>query len=387
MNKKVQRLKPSATVMVMDRAKKLRNAGVDIIDLGGGEPDFDSPIQSVLFASESLNTGDTHYVDSRGLLKLRERIAKKLKQENHIIKDPVDEIIVTPGGKFGLFLAMFTFLNQGDEVLLLDPSWVSYESLAILSGATVVKVPLSFEDNYRITETTFDDYISEKTKMIIVNTPNNPSGRVLRKDEIDIVAEVVKKHNLLLVSDEIYGRIVYDEYQHISLGSVESIKDQVITINGFSKNYAMTGWRLGYVAASKEKTQAMLKVHQHTITCVNSFAQKGGIVAFDCEDDVKSMLKIYENKRNYLVNALNKIPGITCPNPEGAFYVMPKIQYKHMDSVTLAGFILEEGGVAVTPGSAFGQSAEGCVRLSFATSMANLQEAVSRLKILFGSEV
>ncbi len=383
LNKRIQTLESSATVLIMDKAKKMINEGHDVVDLGGGEPDFDSPKMVVNQAIESLKNGETHYVNSKGVLGLREAISRKLKLENGIEADPEDGIIITPGGKQALFLSLFTFINEGDEVLLFDPSWVSYESIVKIAGGIPVRVPLDFESNYTITKENVESHISSRTKAMIMNSTNNPTGRVLKGEEIKILEDISLQNKLLIISDEIYEKIIYDQNKNISIGSVEKIKDQVITINGFSKSYAMTGWRLGYLAAAPHLVKEMLKLHQHTITSVNSFSQIGATIAFDCHDEVEHMRKAYEEKRNYIVNALNTIDGIKCKMPEGAFYAMPQITYKGMNSFELADYILNEGKVAVTPGEAFGSGSAQCVRLSFATSMENLEKAVSRFERLF----
>jgi len=382
-NKRISQLKPSATVKVMDMAKNLKRQGIDVIDLGGGEPDFDSPQLAIDQAIMGLKDSDTHYVDSRGVKELREGIARKLKEENAIEVCSETGIIVTPGGKQALFLALFTFLNPGDEVLVLDPSWVSYESIITIAGGVPVRVPLKYEDNYTITIEAVQSKLTEKTKMIIVNTPNNPSGRMLTDNEASVLEFVIKKFNLIAVSDEIYEYIRYDERKHLSLGSIETIKDQVITINGFSKNYAMTGWRLGYLAASTQLVKSMLKLHQHSTTCVTSFGQAGAIAALDCKEDVEKMLLAYQERRDYFVTALNEIPGIECPQPDGAFYVMPKITHKEMDSFALADLLLNECNIACTPGQAFSEDIKHCVRMSFATSIDQLEKAVKRLMTYF----
>lgn len=385
-NERIEKLKTSATVKVMDNAKALKKSGVDVVDLGGGEPDFDSPNQAIEEAINSLRDGETHYVDSRGDLKLRTRISEKLKNENNIDVCPEKGIIITSGGKQALFLAIFTFLNTGDEVLVLDPSWVSYESIIEISGGKAIRVPLNYDNRYQISSEVLESKLTKKTKMIIVNSPNNPTGRMLNDEELLVLEKFILKNNLIAISDEIYEKIIYGTHKHKSLASIKSIAGSVITINGFSKNFAMTGWRIGYLAASSDLVKSMLKLHQHTITCVNAFSQKGAIKALDCIEDINRMQAAYEYRMNYFVSKLDQIKYFECKQPNGAFYVMPRIEYKNMNSYQLADLLLNECNIACTPGEAFGSGGEKCVRMSFATSMDILANAIERLQEYFGAK-
>ncbi|HYF84427.1 MAG TPA: pyridoxal phosphate-dependent aminotransferase [Clostridia bacterium] len=380
---KVLNLQPSATVSISDKARKLRQAGFDIINLAGGEPDFDTPRKVVDEAVKSINIGYTHYVDSKGIIDLRKKIAEKLYSENNIEIDYENGIIVTASAKYALFLALFTFINIGDEVLVFDPSWVSYKPLIEMSGGVPVPVPLNYKSNFAITEESLLKYVTPKTKALILNSPNNPTGRVVSRDEMSAIVSFIQRHDILLISDEIYEKIIFDSNKHISPGSFSKIKDKVITVNGFSKAFAMTGWRLGYLAAHPELIKEVLKVQQHTLTCAGSFIQQAAVHAFSCEKEVMDMTEEYSRRRDFFVKVLNEIHGVECRYPQGAFYVFPNIDYKGMDSIELCSYIIENAKVAATPGSAFGAGGDKCIRMSFATEMENLEKAVERLSKIF----
>lgn len=382
-SKKVEVIKSSPLVALVDKGKKMEDDGIDVLSFAGGEPDFDTPDMINWTAINSLTKGDTHYVASAGLPALRQRIAKKLLEENQIDVDWKTQIIVTPGGKTALFLALSAILDPMDEVFIFEPAWVSYRQLINWNGAVPVSVPLDYEDNYHITREKLEKYYTPKTKAMVLNSPNNPTGRVLAQDEIDAIADFVEEHKVLVIADEIYEKIIYDGKKNTSLGSVERIKEYVVTVNGLSKGYAMTGWRVGYVAAHPDLIKQMLKIVSNVYTCVPSFVQTASVKAFDCEDDVERMRVEYEKRRNYIVNALNEMPGVSCRMPEGAFYIMPKIEKDGLDSWGIADLILEKCNVVVAPGDVFGAGGENCIRMSYATSMENLGDAVERLKTLF----
>lgn len=382
-SKKVEKIEASPLVSLLDKGKKMEEEGIDVLSFAGGEPDFDTPDLVNWTAVNSLTKSDTHYVSSAGIPALRKRIAQKLWDENGIEVDWNTQVLVTPGGKNALFLALSAILDPMDEVMVFEPAWVSYRQLITWNGAVPVSVPLDYEDNYKITKEKLEKYCTAKTKAMILNTPNNPTGRVLDQDEIDAIADFVEEHKVLVVADEIYEKIVYDGRKNTSLASVARIKDYVITVNGLSKGYAMTGWRVGYIAAHPDLVKQMLKIVQNTYTCVPSFVQTASVKAFDCLDDVERMRAEYEKRRNYIVNSLNKMPGVSCRMPEGAFYIMPKIEKDGLDSWGIASLILEKCNVIVAPGDVFGKGGQNCVRMSYATSMENLQAAVERLNQLF----
>ena len=381
-NCKVKILEQPQTIALNSIAEKLKSEGKDIINMVMGEPDFDTPKKIIDAATKSMNDGFTHYVSSMGLPELREKIANKLRVENDVAYDP-NEILVTPSAKFAIYLALTSFLNDGDEVMVLDPSWVSYKALVQLAGATPISVPLDYDTNYTVTEDILSRYVTPKTRMIILNTPNNPTGRMFSDAENRVLVDFIKKHDILAVSDEIYETIVFDGHKHVALASFPEIRNNVITVNGFSKSHAMTGWRIGYLAAEKSLIQEMLKVQMQVVTCTASFVQAAAITAFECDADVADMLAQYTRRRDYLVKELNTIPGFECRMPQGTFYALPRVDYKGMSSEKLSEYILEHAQVLLTPGSAYGLGTEKTLRISFATSIENIEQAVNRLKKIF----
>ena len=252
-----------------------------------------------------------------------------------------------------------------------------------MTGATCVSVPLRHEDNFRITRDVLESKLTDKSKMVIICNPCNPTGRVFTEEEIQTLADFVDEHDLLLVADEIYEKLVYDGHRHISVGAIEKVKDRVITLNGFSKGYAMTGWRLGYSVASASLTKVMMKMQESTVTTSAAMVQKAAVVAFDCEDDVQYMVADYKRRRDFIVNSLNEIPCIHCPMPEGAFYIFPKIDYKGMNSFELCDYILEKANVLVAPGDVFGEGGEKCIRIAYPASMETLEKTAERFKQIF----
>jgi aspartate aminotransferase len=334
---------------------------------------------------EAIRSGHTHYVSSAGTAELRTAIAEKLRKENGLDFDPDSEIIVTPGGKLALFAAVMATVDEGDEVLILDPAWVSYVPCVQLAGGVPVHVPLrrtlGKEDNFRVTETGLRAKLTSRSKLLIVNSPNNPTGRVLTPQELATIADVALAHNLWVLSDEIYETILFDGHEHISVGSLPDMLDRTIIINGFSKSYAMTGWRLGYVAAKARLAQEILKIQQHSVTCAGSFTQYAGTAALTGpQDAVSQMVEEYRKRRDIITEGLNSLPGVSCHLPEGTFYAFPDISGTGMSSMEFADMLLSEARVAVTPGIAFGQSAEGHVRFSFANSTQLIEKAIERMR-------
>ena len=374
-------VKPSATVMVSDKARILAEEGIDVINLGGGDPDFSTPANIIEAAEEAIKEGHTHYVSSRGVKGLLEALAEKLKTDNGLDFDPYTEIVVSPGAKLSLFSTIMATVDEGDEVLLLDPFWVSYEPMVQLANATPVRVPLDKTDNFRVTTEMLGSKLTAKTKMIILNSPNNPTGRVLNRGELQVIADVAIENDLLVISDEIYEKILFDDHEHISIGTFPGMADRTIVINGFSKAYAMTGWRLGYAAARASLISVILKVQQHAATCAASFVEHAGIAALTGpQDAVSEMVEVYRQRRDIITAGLNSLPGVSCRPIEGAFYAFADISESGLSSLEFADLLLEKAGVAVTPGMAFGASGEGHVRLSFANSTELIEKSIERMK-------
>jgi aspartate aminotransferase len=374
-------VKPSATVMVSDKARAMAQEGIDVINLGGGDPDFSTPANIIEAAEEAMREGHTHYVSSRGVKGLLEALAEKLKTDNGLDFDPYTEIIVSPGAKLSLFSTIMATVDEGDEVLLLDPFWVSYEPMVQLANATPVRVPLDKTDNFRVTTEMLRSKLTAKTKMIILNSPNNPTGRVLSREELQVIADVAIENDLLVISDEIYEKILFDGHEHISIGTFPGMADRTIIINGFSKAYAMTGWRLGYAAARASLISVILKVQQHAATCAAAFVEHAGIAALTGpQDAVSEMVEVYRQRRDIITTGLNSLPGVSCRPIEGAFYAFADISESGLSSLEFADLLLEKAGVAVTPGMAFGASGEGHVRLSFANSTELIEKSIERMR-------
>jgi aspartate aminotransferase len=382
---KIDLLSESMTVAVSDRARELQQRGVKVVNLGGGDPDFNTPPHIVEAAVKAMNQGLTHYVASKGIPELRKAITAKFQRDNHVAYDPDTEVIVTASGKLALYMTLATMIEPGDEVLYFDPAWVSYEPMIRMLDGIPVGVPLRPEDNFLLDGDVLKRRITPRTKAMILNSPNNPTGRVLTRDELNIVARSAQEHGFWVLSDEIYEHIIYDKRQHISLAALPGMRDLTVTLNGMSKAYAMTGWRLGYLGAPAPLCEQILKVQQHVVTCAPGFVQAAGVAALQCPQGcVAEMVAEYDRRRRFMTDALNALPGVHCPLPEGAFYLFPRVTHRGMDSNALAKFMIEEAHVAVTPGAAFGKTGTQNVRLTFATSMANLQQAVEQLKAAMG---
>ena len=374
----------SPTVSLNAKGIKMKEEGIDILSFAAGEPDFDTPEAVKAAAIEAIRANDTHYTSAAGTAALRRRIVKKLREENGI-EAFEDGIIVTPGAKLALYAAMLCFLEEGDECMVLTPAYPSYRSGILMAGATCVPVPLSFDDGFRVTRDMLEAKVSKRSKMLIVCSPCNPTGHVLSAREVRDIADFVLSHDLLLISDEIYEKLIYDGRKHLSLGAIPEIRDRVITLNGLSKSAAMTGWRIGYSASSPELARVMLKMQQNTVNCAAAFTQTASIAAFDCHDEAEAMRLSYLERRDLICEGLNAIPGVTCPRAEGAFYAFFRVDYRGMSSEQLADYILEKARVLVVPGTAFGEGGEKCIRMSFAADKASLSEAVRRMRKIFES--
>ncbi len=377
---RVRDMAPSPTVAVSDKARALKAQGIDVIDLGGGDPDFITPAHIRQAAADAMNAGETHYVASTGIPALRKAIAAKLETDNGLKYDWAKEIIVTPGGKASLFQAMLALVEPGMEILVLEPAWVSYVPMIEIAGGTAVPVGLDSDDQFRITREKLEAKITANTRGLLVNSPNNPTGRVLTRDEIDAICDVAKTHDLLVYTDEMYEKIIYDDSVHISIAAQPGMHERTLTFNGLSKAYAMTGWRLGYVAGPAVFMEEIAKVHSHSVTCATSFAQFGGVAALTGPQEfIGEMVTAWDRRRRNLAAGLSEVKDIRWVPVEGAFYAFVDIRGTGMDSMTISDKLLNEARVAVTPGVAFGESGEGHIRLSFATSDELLDQAVQRI--------
>ena len=371
----------SATVALSDKARLLAQQGVDVINLAGGDPDFATPAHVTAAAFEAIQKGATHYVSSRGIPPLLSAIAAKYEREQGLKYDPNREVLVTAGGKMGIYAAIMGTLDRGEEVLLPEPAWVSYVPMIQLADAVPVPVPLDGADNFRLTRQALEARITPRSRLILVNSPNNPTGRVLTRAEVEAVAEVALAHDLLVISDEIYEKLLFDGRQHISIATLPGMRERTIIVNGLSKSHAMTGWRLGFALAPRPIMDGMLKVQQHTATCAAAFTQAAGVAALNGPQDcVSDMVNVYQQRRDLIVEGLNSLPGVRCAAPEGAFYAFPNVAGTGMTSEQFCAFILDKAQVVMTPGSAFGATGEGFVRLSFANATDLLAETVRRMR-------
>jgi aminotransferase len=373
----------SPTVAMISKVKELKRKGIDVISLGAGEPGFVTPEHIREFAKKALDEGNTFYSDSAGLLELRTAIAEKAKRDNGIDVDANSEILVTVGGKEAVFASMMALLNPGDEVILSDPCWVSYEPCTIFAGGVPVRVPLHEEKQFGMNLTDLEKSITSRTKMIIINSPNNPTGGVLEKNDLESIADIAVENDLVVLSDELYEYLVYDGTKHSSIGSLPEMKDRTITINGFSKAFAMTGWRLGYMIADKRIVERAKVIHEHSVTGPSTFVQKAAALAL--HDDrswkfVKEMRAQYQARRDVAANELNKIDGVSCVKPRGAFYAFPNISSLGKSSVAMSEFLLEKAKVATIPGVGFGKRGENHIRITFTNPEEELREAFKRIR-------
>ncbi len=366
--------------VMMEKATQMQKKGEDVIHMEIGRPDFDTPEVIKQAANTALANGNVFYTSNYGTPELRQAIADKLKRDNNI-DYKAEEILVTIGVGEGTYAAVAAFTEPGDEILVPDPVWLNYIHVPHFFGAVPVSYALKEENDYQIDLDQIESLITPKTKMLVINTPGNPTGVVQSMETLEKLAEIAKKHNLIVVSDEIYEKLVYGEARHISIASLPGMKERTITLNGFSKCYSMTGWRLGYVAAPVEFIKAMVRVHQYINTCAPSFVQEAGITALEkAEPDVQEMVKEYQRRRDYAVSAINAIDGLSCKTPGGAFYIFVNIKALGKTSAEMADCLLETAKIAAVPGSAFGPQGEGYIRLSYACSYERIVEAMERLK-------
>jgi aspartate aminotransferase len=373
---RVGALSPSPTLAVAKQAQALRRSGVDVVDFGPGEPDFDTPTHIREAAIKALQDGFTHYAPSRGTPELLAAIAASLERVNGLTYDPATEIVVTPGAKQALLEAILTAVESGDEVILLDPSWVSYDAMVRLAGGTPVHVDLN--SDFSLDPDRLDAALTARTRAMVVGSPGNPTGYMFTVDELTRIADICRRHDLLLISDEIYDRITFGARLQSAAG-MPGMRERTVTVNGFSKAYAMTGWRLGYAAAPATFMNEMLKVQEHSVTTATSFAQVGGVAALQGpQEPIAEMVAEFSRRREIVVDGLNQLPGVKCLAPDGAFYVFPDVSGTGMTGTELAQRFLQQG-VAVTPGVGFGAAWDSHVRLSFATSEERIRTGLERM--------
>jgi len=364
---------------VLAKAKALEKEGREIIHLEIGEPDFDTPNNIKEAAIKAMKGGYTHYVPAAGIPELRTAIAEYLSKSRRIDVDP-EEVVVTPGAKPIIFFSILACVEPGDEVLYPNPGFPIYESMINFVGAKPVPMPLKEENNFRIDNEDTVNKITKKTKMIILNSPENPTGGVLSRDNLETIADKIKRRDdIFVLSDEVYCQIIY-EGKHESIASIPGMKEKTILMDGFSKTYAMTGWRLGYAAMRKDFAQKVTQLMINSNSCTCAFTQMAGVEALrGPQRESKKMVEEFRRRREVIVSGLNKIKEITCKKPRGAFYVFPNVQSLRIESKKLSDFMLQKAGVAVLSGTAFGAYGDGYMRLSFANSVENIQKAMKRI--------
>ena len=374
LSKTIVEIKPSGIRKFFDIVSEMKDA----ISLGVGEPDFDTPWHVRDEGIYSLEKGRTFYTSNAGLMELKEEISNYLDRRCHVHYNPKNEIIVTVGGSEGIDIAMRAMLDPGDEVLIPQPSYVSYEPCCILAGGKPVIIELKAENEFRLTKQELLDAITDKTKLLVLPFPNNPTGAIMEKEDLEAIAEVIIEKDIFVLSDEIYSELSY-KGDHVSITTIPGMKERTILINGFSKAYAMTGWRLGYACGPKEIIEQMLKIHQFAIMCAPTTSQYAAVEAMrNGDEDVAQMREAYNQRRRYLMHAFKEM-GLECFEPYGAFYVFPCIKEFGMTSEEFATRFLEEEKVAVVPGTALGDCGEGFLRISYAYSLDNLKVALNRL--------
>lgn len=384
LSKRVETLTPSTTLAITAKAKELKQQGHDVIGLGAGEPDFNTPQYIMDAAVKAMNEGLTKYTPSGGIVELKEAIISKFKRDNHLDYTK-EEIIVTSGAKHALYTLFQVLLNEGDEVIVPAPYWVSYTEQIKLAGGSPVIVHASEENDFKLTKEELEKAVTSKTKAVIINSPSNPTGMMYSKEELKELGKVCLDHNILIVSDEIYEKLIYTEEEHVSIASLSpELKEKTIVINGVSKSHSMTGWRIGYAAGSKEIIKAMTNLASHSTSNPTSIAQYGALAAYEADETAVEEMKVaFKDRLDKIYNLISDIPGITCKKPKGAFYIFPNVK----EAVKMNGFastdewvkaILEEEKVALVPGSGFGFPDN--VRLSYALSLDELMEAGNRIK-------
>ena len=387
-SKSLKRIKPSPTIAVTQKARELKAAGKDVIGLGAGEPDFDTPANIKKVAIEAINAGDTKYTAVDGTSALKKAIIKKFKRENNL-DYTIDQITVGSGGKQVIYNAIMATVDIGDEVIIPAPYWVSYPDIVLLAGGEPIIIKCTEEKNFKLNPSDLENSITKKTKWVILNSPSNPTGACYSENEIKKIAEVLKNHpHVHILSDDIYEHISYEGFKFFTIAQIEYLKERVLTMNGVSKSYAMTGWRIGYAAGPKEIIKAIAKIQSQSTTNPSSISQAAAVEALNgTQTFISERSKAFQERRDFVVSELNKISGINCLKPEGAFYVFPsckdllgKKNKKGNFLKTDTDFVqslLEDVGVAVVQGSAFGL--DGFFRISYATSMENLKKALMKI--------
>lgn len=374
---------------ILAKAQELERQGKKIIHFEIGDPDFNTPVNIVDAACKALRQGDTHYTNSSGILEYK-KVAADVTERSRGFKPDLDQILVTAGGNVQIYYGVACAVNPGDEVVIPDPSFVSYNSIIKFVGAKPVKVPLYEENEFRLNPDDVEDAITDKTRMIIINSPNNPTGSVMTEEEFRRIYEIAEKYDLYLMSDEVYARMIYEDSNTTfsSPSKYDRCKERTLVVHAFSKSYAMTGWRLGAVMGPAEMISKMGLLLETTSSCVSPFIQRAGIEALTgSQEPINKMIDEFRKRRDMIVDELNKLPEIRCLKPKGAFYVFPNIKETGLTSQEFADMMLDKAGVALCPGNYFGESGEGYVRLCYANSIVNIKEGIQKMSEVLRSHI
>lgn len=388
LSRKAQAIEPSLTLAITAKAKEMKEKGIDVISFSAGEPDFNTPKNIINAAIKAMEDGNTKYTSVNGILQLREAICKKFKDDNGLEYNP-SQIVVSTGAKQSLANTFLAILNPGDEVIVSTPYWVSYPELIKLADGKPVFVEGDEKSNYKFTKENLEKAVTAKTKAIVLNTPNNPTGTIYNKEELEVIADFAKKYDIIIISDEMYEKLIYDNENHISIASLsKDAYERTIVINGLSKSYAMTGWRIGYCAASEKIAKLMISIQSHVTSNVCSITQYAALEALNGpQDEITKMINEFEKRRNYMINRIESIDNLSIVKPKGAFYIMINIENclgKEIngkilnDSMEFCASLLENEKLAVIPGKAFGLN--NYIRVSYATSMEAIKEGVNRIE-------
>lgn len=387
-SKKVSLISSSVTLAISAKAKQMKADGIDVVGFGAGEPDFDTPEHIKEAAKKAIDEGFTKYTSASGIKELKEAICRKFKNDNNLDYSP-DEVLISCGAKHSIFNTILALCSEGDEVILPSPYWVSYPEMIKVAGARSVILPTTQENNFKITPQQLQEALTSKTKLLILNSPSNPTGMIYTKDELVSISNILIEKGIFCISDEIFEKIIYDGQEHVSIASLNNkVKELTIVINGVSKAYSMTGWRIGYAAGPKEIIKAMSNLQSHSTSNPTSISQRAALVALEgTQESLHNMVTEFDKRRDYIVKRLKSINGISCLKPQGAFYVFPDVSqiirrtFRNQtarDSILLAQILLEEANVAVVPGNAFGAGEH--IRLSYAISMENISKGLDRLE-------
>ena len=390
LSKKGLGISPSVTLAITAKAKAMKDSGIDVISFGAGEPDFNTPENIQNEGIRAIREGFTRYTPASGILELKEAVCKKLSKDNSLSYEPKN-IVISNGAKHSIYNALMAIINPGDEVIIGKPYWVSYPELVRLVDGVPVFIETKEENNFKFNVSDLNNVLTDKTKALILNSPSNPTGSTYSREELEAIAKWAVDNNIFVISDEIYEKLIYDGKEHISIASInDDIKNLTIVINGMSKAYAMTGWRIGYSACHEDIAKVMSNIQSHATSNPSSIAQYASVEGLLGDQSyVEEMKRHFEERRNYMYETINSIKGLTCRKPEGAFYIMVNFSqllgktigsYTINSSIDFANFLLEEGKVAVVPGIAFGD--DSYIRLSYATSMENIKEGLKRIKEL-----